>query len=743
VEVARSLAQPGPHGEPWRGGVAFVAMGACRTAAELGDRLVMSLRLDPAAGEPLDAVREALAGASVLLVLDNLEQAAAPAAALVSALLSTLPALRIVATSRQVLGVDGEQLLVLAPLAWPAPGSTLSDVATNPAVRLFVDRARERRSDFHLGAHNAEAIGELVRLLEGHPLAIELAAARVRSTPPAQWVALLREARTAAAFGDPGDTLALLARQGPRGGADARHASMEQVIAGSWQLLDAGAQHLLGALTVFDGGCDAAAARAVGAPEASAAAVQRTLDDLVSCSLLVAHGAGEVEGDDHEANPRFVPYEAVREYAAARCAPADQATRRARHRAWMRHLDGRRATGHAACTTPTLAHLRDEMPNLLLALASARRDGTPDEAWAIVAAHRAALTDITLPATGLDTLEAAARETADDRVRLFAHAVLAAQAYESGRHAVALAHAERVPAAIGTPDAIASQVAWPAALTPDGEPGGAADISDGPASTPEPLAAWCIGWALRIRMRVGQRIDEDDPWLAAAIDVASAAGAGALSSRLLGLKASLMMRNRDDHPGAEVLRRRALALAEASGDRLRANEARIALAICLGFQHRIEEQLPLLARAEEEARALDQPRLLCFSLSVRGYCLADLRRHDEALAAFQACLAVASRALAWRELFYGLWNLTRTLAHLREPERAAHLMGFAEAFYAQRFGSLGREDLREARRTRRLVAVQLGPDAADRAWRDGRSMDVGSALALAQATARAASATPP
>ena len=623
-----------------------------------------------------------------------------------STLLATLPHLRIVATTRQVLGVDGEHLLAVEPLPLPAPlpdaiapgEPLLAELALNPAVALFVDRARERRADFHLGPQNAAAIAELARLLEGHPLAIELAAARVRSTPPAQWVALLREARAAAAFGESGETLSLLARAGPRAGGDVRHASMAQVIAGSWALLDDPARRLLGALSAFDGGCDATAALAVADPPARAAAVQRTLDDLVASSMLVAHERPAGAGDDPPALPRFVPYEAVREYAAAQFPPAQRAAWRARHRAWARTL------GAPASATPDLARLRDEMPNVLLALHSALRDDAPDEAWAIAAAHRDALTDVTLPATGQDALEAALARVQDGGTRLLGHAVLAGQAYEAGQSVRAQGHAQAVMLALGSPDAVDT-----------------------------PLRAWALGWALRIRMRVGQAVDESDPWLDAALRVAARAGDAALEARLLGLRASLMMRNRADHVGAEALRRRALALAEASGDRLRTNEARIALAICLGFQHRIEEQLPLLATVEAEARALDQPRLRCFALSVRGYCLADLRRHEEAVAAFAACLRVAAPALAWRELFYGLWNLPRSLAHRREPERAARLMGFAEAFYAQRFGALGPEDTREARRTRRLVAVQLGRAGTDRAWHEGASLDMAQALRLALA----------
>ena len=707
VEVARALAQPDAGWRRWQGWIAFVPLVACETGAQLVDRLAMALRVDAlatdvaGAADPHAAVVRALTGQPALLVLDNLEQVVGPAAAVIADLLGELPLLRIVATSRHVLGVDGEHLVPVDPLPLPAANAGGADalraLALSPAVALYVDRARERRSDFHLNARNAADVAELVRRLEGHPLAIELAAARVRSTAPAQWVELLRQRES--------DTLALLARQGPRGQSDPRHASMLEVIAWSWRLLDADGQRLLCALTAFDGGCDAAAARAVVDPSAPAARVQLALDELVSSSLVVAQ-------ESADGRLRFAPYEAVRDFAAPRAEADARASWRARHRAWLAALVRVRLAGDA---TPDLNRLREEMPNLLRGLASALADQAAGDAWAMLWAHRAAFSDVTLPATGLALVEAALAATTDAGLCLFGHAFLAAQGYEAGLHAVAASHADAVLAQLGTPAAIA---AWPAAGAPF-------DADD------DPVAAWAACWALRTQMRVGRPLAEDDPWLAAALDAARAGGATLLAARLIGLKASLMMRNRADHAGAEPLRRESLALWKRAGDRLRANEGRIALAICLGFQHRTEEQLPLLAEVEHEALAIGQPRLLCFALSVRGYCLNDLRRHGEALAAFHACLRHAAAAHAWREWFYGLWNLTRTLGHLRRPERAAQLMGFAEVFYAERFGVLGPEDTREARRTRRLCAVQLGAAAADAAWKTGAAWTLQQAMAAA------------
>ena len=170
-------------------------------------------------------------------------------------LLSALPALHLLITSRRALGLDGEHEFAVQTLPPPEADADLERAAANPAVALFVERARAVRADFHLGARNLTAIALLVRALEGMPLAIELAASRVRSISPADMLSRLRGAGT--------PHLDLLQRSGARSAADQRHASMQRVIAWSLDQLDADPARLLAALTVFAGGFSAAAASAL------------------------------------------------------------------------------------------------------------------------------------------------------------------------------------------------------------------------------------------------------------------------------------------------------------------------------------------------------------------------------------------------------------------------------------------------------------------------------------------------
>ena len=139
--------------------------------------VVDALDLDVQPGSPLlDSLRGWARGAAGLLVLDNCEHLLAAVAGLVQELLGVASALRLLATSRQRLGVDGEQVLVVPPLEVPASGAEDSTAA---AVRLFCDRARAADPDFAAGQEVLRRVGDVCRALDGLPLAIELAAARI------------------------------------------------------------------------------------------------------------------------------------------------------------------------------------------------------------------------------------------------------------------------------------------------------------------------------------------------------------------------------------------------------------------------------------------------------------------------------------------------------------------------------------------------------------------------------------
>ncbi|MEV4354172.1 BTAD domain-containing putative transcriptional regulator [Nonomuraea sp. NPDC049625] len=202
--------------------------------------------------DPATRLVTALAGRRLLLVLDNCEHVVAATADLADLLLASCPELRVLVTGREALGITGESILPVAPLRLPPPetGSPLD----YPAVRLFADRAAAVRPGFAVDAGNAAAVVRICRALDGLPLAIELAAARLRTLPVADVAARLD------------DRFRLLTR-GSRT-ALPRHQTLHAVVAWSWDLLDESEQRLARRLSVFVGGARPEAAEQVcGLPE--------------------------------------------------------------------------------------------------------------------------------------------------------------------------------------------------------------------------------------------------------------------------------------------------------------------------------------------------------------------------------------------------------------------------------------------------------------------------------------------
>ncbi|WP_327086787.1 winged helix-turn-helix domain-containing protein [Nonomuraea sp. NBC_01738] len=205
-----------------------------------------------ATAAPVDRLVAALGGRNSLLVLDNCEHLVAPVAELAEHLLGACPGLRVLATSREALGIIGETLVPVSPLELPPPAA--ADPLGYAAVRLFADRAAAVRRDFAPGEEELAQVAAICRALDGLPLAIELAAARLRTLSVADVAARLD------------DRFRLLTR-GSRT-ALPRHQTLRAVVAWSWDLLDPDEQVLARRLAVFGGGGRVEAAELVcGLPE--------------------------------------------------------------------------------------------------------------------------------------------------------------------------------------------------------------------------------------------------------------------------------------------------------------------------------------------------------------------------------------------------------------------------------------------------------------------------------------------
>jgi predicted ATPase/class 3 adenylate cyclase len=244
-----------------------------------------------------EALAEFLQTKQLLLVVDNCEQVMDAVADLVEEIDRTCSGVVVLATSREGLALDGERVVVVPPLAVPDADADLASVAASDSVRLFLERARAADADFVLNAANAAAVRRVSRRLDGVPLAIELAAARVASMSPAE---------LAAALDRRFDLLA-----GGRRRAVKRQQTLRATIDWSYDLLDASQQRLLARLAVFAGGCTCEAAEAIcaGGP-IDAPAVLGLLSDLVARSLVVAE-RGVLD-------TRYRLLETIREYGEER-----------------------------------------------------------------------------------------------------------------------------------------------------------------------------------------------------------------------------------------------------------------------------------------------------------------------------------------------------------------------------------------------------------------------------------------
>ena len=294
-------------------GVFFVALAPITDPGLVASTIAQALGLTESAGRSiLEGLKDYLQSKSLLLLLDNFEQVIS-AAPLVAELLAACSELKILVTSREGLRIKGEREYSLPPLSLPdlaqlPPFEALSRYA---AVELFIQRAQAVKPDFDITSDTAQAVAEICYQLDGLPLAIELAAARIKVLPP-QVIRARLEHRL--------DFLTGGARDLP-----ARQQALRSAIAWSYDLLDEKEQELFRRLSVFVDGCTVDAVEAVTGNHPERIFLLDELGSLVGKSLL-----REVE--DINGAPRFVMLETLREFGLEQLeASGEQETVRGRH----------------------------------------------------------------------------------------------------------------------------------------------------------------------------------------------------------------------------------------------------------------------------------------------------------------------------------------------------------------------------------------------------------------------------
>ncbi|MGY1685466.1 ATP-binding protein [Geodermatophilus sp. SYSU D00867] len=324
--------------EPGRDGVWFVDLSGVRDRADVPAAVAEAVGVSAEGSRPLlDQVADRLAGRRALLVVDNLEQVAGAAPDL-AALLARCPLTQLLVTSRAVLRLRGEHDVPIEPLRTPAADD---DPGSAPAVELFVARARQADPSFALTAATAGPVAELVRRLDGLPLAVELAAARVRTLPPRLLLARLDRALD---LGDPDVDV------------PDRQRTLRSTIAWSHDLLDERGRALLARLSVCADGCTLDTAEVVGAGRGEDGAgdldVLETLSDLVGHSLVTPTDTGDGE-------PRFRMLELVRAFAAERL--RERGEEEATRVRWAQHLARLGAEAGAGLAGPAARLWRDRL----------------------------------------------------------------------------------------------------------------------------------------------------------------------------------------------------------------------------------------------------------------------------------------------------------------------------------------------------------------------------------------------
>jgi len=305
VRRLRSRAVPSP--------IWVVELGRARTAEDAVAALLREVGARERSGRtPVELLLESVGGDSGMLVLDNCEHLASEVGRLVEELREGTGELRLLLTSRMPLGLDGELVFQLSPLGLPDAGGDVAAVVRSDAGRLFVERAASRDPAFALTPITAPAVVRICRELDGLPLAVVLAAARVDTV----------------SVGEIADGLS---RQGRLRGPSARqalprHRSVEASLDWSYGLLGEVEQTVLRRLSVFAGGWSTEAACAVVLPGASESFVHGVLEGLESRGLIMGAGGPE----------RWTLLQTIYEYAAERLAvEADRDEVVERHMRWF------------------------------------------------------------------------------------------------------------------------------------------------------------------------------------------------------------------------------------------------------------------------------------------------------------------------------------------------------------------------------------------------------------------------
>jgi predicted ATPase/DNA-binding SARP family transcriptional activator len=661
TEVADRIADRFPDG------LRVVELAPVRTADAVEDVLATGLGVVRRGAEPLlQTLVTALRPRRTLLVLDNCEHVLDAVAPLVDRLVRGCPRLVVLATSRERLAVAGEHVWPVPPLPVPGEAATLDldALAAVPSVRLFCDRAAAVDPAFRLAGAAPSAVARICRRLDGLPLAIELAAARVGALRPVDL-----EARLGARFG--------VLTAGPRDDTG-RHRTLRATIDWSYGLLEPAEARMFDRLSVFPGAFDLAAAEGLRLPGEPPEETAALVAALVDKSMLTAEPGGD-------SVTRFRLLETLREYGAERLAARGEAAALARVHAehYVRLAERADVDVRGPAEACGVAVLDVEIDNLRAAHRWALDHDRADLALRLSAAlHFYAVHRLRDEVLGWAALAAALPTAADHPLRATAWASASFGAAHRGERAEAVELAER----------------------------GLAAATDGAARADalESLAVVAI---------YEGRLGDTRRFAGAAVDAARAAGDAyrAQWSSHVDALAALYAHDADAPDAVEGVRRGAVALG---------NPSQLAWAHYLEGEEALEGDPDRAVALLEEAIALARPVSNAF---VRGVALVSAssargrsRDPGAAIGPFREIVDHWWQAGDWTHQWTTLRNLVEPLLHLGADEPAAVLLGATSAAASAPpvFG-VGADRLAEAEV---VLRARLGPERFAAADARGRAM---------------------
>jgi predicted ATPase/tetratricopeptide (TPR) repeat protein len=672
-EVARRVAPS------FKDGVRLVELAPVTEPAAVVAAVAHSVQAERRSERSLtDAIVEVLGPQELLLVVDNCEHVIGSVGELLGELIRWCPSVRVLATSREPIGLAGEVVRPVAPLEIPQdPDAPLSEIAGTAAVEVFVARAMDASPGFELNDDNAAAVAQLCGQLDGLPLALELAAARMASMSPGQLVDRLTE------------RFALL---GAGQGREERHRTLRDVVQWSYVLLDASERGLFNRLSVFSGGFDLdAVERTCGGGEIATENVAALLGGLVDKSLVVASRAGE--------QVRYSQLETLRQFGTERL--AEQSDGLLVHRAHIATYTDMSVAGAQALEGPDerewARRLNRDMDNVRAALTTAIAVDDVDSALRIVVSmsepgFRGIRYEV------VDWAEAVAEvdSAADHPLRPTVLAVIGYGAFVRGEldRAVSLANQavelrERLAVeSCGLPERVLSNALFYQGRSDD-----------------------ALGWMVRM------------------VDVARASGrTGRLAHGLYML--SVAQTSIGDPEGGAEMAEEAIAVSAAIGNPTAASQA--AYAAGLAAAHRSAgDALGLLEESAELADSVGNLWMRSFARTEALWLRAMNGAVDEALTGYREVVGTWFRGGDWANQWLCLRHVAGILSGAGRDEESALLSGAVEAAGAAAALPFSPRDADELNELNRDLALRLGEDAFAAARRRGASMRADAAVALA------------